>query len=144
MILADRIREAENIANVQIDKIATWAESNKTRFKEEKLKVMLMTRRKRKEQKEVAVYMNHKAIPQVKKLKYLGIIFDYKLSCREHKNYVADKCKKLVLQMAKTAKLNWGLTHKAMQTIYLGGIQIQLVYGATLWIKAMIKVTTKP
>jgi len=27
---------------------------------------MLMTRRKRKEQKEVAVYMNNKVIPQVK------------------------------------------------------------------------------
>jgi len=56
MIRADSIREAENIANVEIDKIATWAENNKTRFNEEKSKVMLMTRRKRKEQKEVAVY----------------------------------------------------------------------------------------
>jgi len=52
-----------------------------------------MTRRKRKEQKEILVYINNKAIPQVQKLKYLGIIFDNKLLFREHINYVADKCK---------------------------------------------------
>ena len=90
---------------------------------------MLMTRRKRKEQKEILVYINHKAIPQVQKLKYLGI-FDNKLFFREHINYVADKCKKLIFQLAKAAKLNWGLSHKALQTIYLGGIQPLLIYGA--------------
>ena len=72
MIRADSIREAENIANVEMDKIATCAENNKTKFNEEKSKVMLMTRRKRKEQK-VAVYMNNKTILQVQKLKYFGI-----------------------------------------------------------------------
>ena len=89
-----------------------------------------MTRRKRKEQKEILVYINNKAIPQVQKLKYLGIIFDNKLLFREHINYVADKCKKLIFQLAKAAKLNWGLSHKALQTIYLGGIQPLLIYGA--------------
>ena len=44
-----------------------------------------MTRRKRKEQKEILVYINNKAIPQVQKLKYLGIIFDNKLLFRENK-----------------------------------------------------------
>jgi len=62
MIRADSIREAENIANVEMNKIAIWAENNNKKFNEGKSKVMLMTRRKRKEQKEVAVYMN-KAIP---------------------------------------------------------------------------------
>jgi hypothetical protein len=85
MIRADNIREAENIANVEIDKIAIWAKNNKTRFNKEKSKVMLMTRRKHKEQQEVAVYMNNKAILQVQTVKYLGIIFDYKLFFRELK-----------------------------------------------------------
>ena len=65
-------------------KITMWAENNK-KFNEEKSQVMLMTRRKRKEQKEILVYINNKAIPQVQKLKYLGIIFDNKRLFREHK-----------------------------------------------------------
>jgi len=100
---------------------------------------MLMTRRKRKEQKEILVYINNKAIPQVQKLKYLGIIFDNKLLFREHMNYVADKCKKLIFQLAKAANLNWALSHKALQLIYLGGIQPLLIYGAPVWIKAIRK-----
>ena len=80
MIRADSIREAEIIANVEIYKIATWAENNKTKFNEEKSKLMLMTRRKRKEQKEVAVNMKNKITLQVQKLKYSGIIFDYQIN----------------------------------------------------------------
>jgi len=143
MIGADSIREADNVANVEMDKIATWAENNKTRFHEEKSKVILTTRRKRKEQKAVALYLNNKAIPQIQKLKYLGIIFDYKLSFREHINYEADKCTKLIFQLVKSAKINWGLNHKALQTIYLGGIQPLIVYGAPVWSEAMRKENCK-
>jgi len=98
-----------------------------------------MTRRKRKEQKEILVYINNKATPQVQKLKYLVIIFDNKLLFRKHINYVADKCKKLIFQLTKAAKLNWNLSHKALQTIYLGGIQPLLIYGAPVWFKAIRK-----
>jgi len=67
MIKAETVGEAENVANVEIEKILNWAKDNKIRFTEEKSKVMVMTRRKRKEQKEVTVYMINKAIPQVQK-----------------------------------------------------------------------------
>ena len=100
-IRADSISEAENIANIEMGKIAMWAKNNKTEFNEEKSKVMLMTRRKRKEQNKILVYIKNKAIPQVQKLKYLGIVFDNKLLFREHLNYIANKCKKLIFQLAK-------------------------------------------
>jgi hypothetical protein len=69
----------------------------------------------------------------------LGIIFDYKLLFREPINYVTDKCNKLIFQLAKSVKLNWGLSHNALRTIYLGGIQPLLIYGAPVWFKAMSK-----
>jgi len=94
MIRTDSISEAENITQVEMGKITMWTENNITKFNEGKSQVMLMTRTKRKEQKEILVYIKNKAIPQVQKLKYLGIIFDNKLLFREHINYVADKCKK--------------------------------------------------
>jgi len=143
MIRADSIREAENIANVEMGKITMRAENNKTKFNEEKSQVMLITSRKRKEQKEIFVYINNKAIIQLQKLKYLRIIFDNELLFREHINYVADKCKKLIFQLAKAANLNWGLSHKALQIIYLERIQPLLIYGAPVWIKAIRKETYK-
>jgi hypothetical protein len=58
-IKAESVREAENIANVEINQITAWAKE-KIRFNEGKSKVMLMTRRKRKEQKDVDIYLNNK------------------------------------------------------------------------------------
>ena len=55
MIRAHGIREAENIVNIEMEKIATWAKNNKIRFNENKSEIMPMTRRKRKENKEVAI-----------------------------------------------------------------------------------------
>jgi cytochrome b involved in lipid metabolism len=46
MIKAELIREAENIANMELSKISA---TNTTRFNEQKSKVMLMTRRNQKE-----------------------------------------------------------------------------------------------
>jgi hypothetical protein len=100
---------------------------------------MLLTRRKPKEQKKVAVYLHNKNIPQVQKLKYLGITIDYKLTFRDHINYIAEECTKLILVLAKSAKINWGLGHKALRTIYVGGILPLLLYWAPVWIRAMEK-----
>jgi hypothetical protein len=62
------------------------AADNKIKFNEGKSKVMLMSRRKREERNEIAIYLNKKPIPQVQRLKYLGIIFDRKLTFKEHIN----------------------------------------------------------
>ena len=120
---AESIPEAENIMNAELSKISAWTRENKLKFKKQKSQVMLMTRRKREENKEVKIYLNNKPLIQVRSIKYLGIIFDHKLTFREHINYVAEKCMKLIFSLSKSAKLNWGLQHAALKTIYTGGIQ---------------------
>ena len=44
---------------------------------------------------------------------------------------------KLIFTLAKSAKLNLGLNHKALKTIYLSGILPLLLYGTPIWVKAM-------
>ena len=69
-----------------------------------------MTRRKKKEQKDLDIYLNNKLIPQVHSLKYLGMIFDSSnLTFREHIKYMAEKCTKFIFALSKSAKLNWGV-----------------------------------
>jgi hypothetical protein len=134
---AESIPEAENIMNAELSKISAWARENKLKFNEKKLQVMLMTRRKRKENKEVEIYLNDKPLIQVRSIKYLGIIFDHKLTFREQINYMAEKCTKLIFSLSKSAKLKWGLQHSALKTIYTRGIQSLLLYGAPVWNKAI-------
>ena len=70
MVEAESVGEAENLANIELNKIETWATENKIKLNERKSKVMLMTRRKRKERKETATCLNNRTIAQVERLKY--------------------------------------------------------------------------
>jgi len=137
MTKAESNPEAVNIMNAEISKISTWARENKLQFNEQKSQVMLLTRRKRKENKEIKIYLNNRPLIQVNNMKYLGIIFDHKLTFEEHINYMAEKCTKLIFSLSKSAKLNWGLQHTALKTIYTGALLPLLLYGAPIWYKAI-------
>jgi hypothetical protein len=88
--------EAETFSNCELSKITAWSKSNKITFNEDKSKVMLKSRRKRKETKEITVYLNNKPLEQVNTMKYLGIIIDNKFKFSEHIRYAAEKCTKLI------------------------------------------------
>jgi len=72
-------------------------------------------------------------------MKYLGIIIEDKLTFREHITHVTEKCRKIIFALSKSAKLNWGLSHKALKTLYTGGIQPLLLYGARVWVNTLEK-----
>jgi hypothetical protein len=104
---------------------------------------MLLIRRKRRERKELEIYLKYKPLMQVKSLKYLGIILDSKLTFRDHIIDMTDKCSKLIFTLSKLAKLNWGLNYSALKTIYTGGILPLLLYVAPVWINAINKASYK-
>ena len=84
LILAVRnetIRAAENISNIKVSKITGWSRNNKINFNEDKSKVIKS--RKRKENKEINIYLN-KPLQQVSTIKYLGIVIDNKFKFSEH------------------------------------------------------------
>jgi uncharacterized protein with ParB-like and HNH nuclease domain len=104
---------------------------------------MLLTRRKCKERKELEIYLNYKPLIQVNSLKYLGIIFDSKLTFRDHITTMTDKCSKLIFALSKSVRLNWRLNYAALKTIHTGGILPLLLYGASARIKAINKASYK-
>jgi ribonuclease HI len=52
---------------------------------------------------------------------------------------MAEKCTKLIFFLSKSAKLNWGLKHAALKTIYTRGILPLLLYGAPVSKRALDK-----
>ena len=138
-VKAENVQEAENFANTEISKITNLAKDNKIMFNDQKSKVMVVTRRKRREKTEVYVYLNNKPLEQVNSIKYLGITIDSKLNFREHIISTSKKCTTLIHTLAKSAKLNWGLQQEALNTIYKGAILPLMLYGAPVWIQAMEK-----
>jgi hypothetical protein len=49
----------------------------------------------------------------------------------------------LIFALSKSAKINWGLGHEALKTIYTGAILPLLHYGAPVWKKALEKTSYK-
>jgi len=98
------VAEAENYMNLEVRKILEWAINNKLKFIENKSKVMLMSRRRRREKKEIEIYVNNKILKQVNSLKYLGIIFDSKLTFRYHINYIEEKRSKLIFSLSRSLR----------------------------------------
>ena len=64
----ETIAEAENYMNLELRKIQEWVQNNKMKFNENKSKVMLMSWRKRKEKKEINIYIN-KTLKQVNSIR---------------------------------------------------------------------------
>jgi hypothetical protein len=106
--------EAENFSNGELSKITASSKSDKITFHEEKFKVLLISRRKRKETKETTVHLNNKPMEQVNTIKYLGIIID-KFKFNEYIRYAAKRCTKLIHILSKSAKISWGLKHEALK-----------------------------
>ena len=133
----DSVSAVENYSNAELSKISLWSKNNKIIFNKTKSKVMLVSRRKRREQRNITVYLNNKPLEQVTQMKYLGIIIDHKFRLQEHINYAAERCAKLIYNLSKMAKLSWGIKHAAIATIYKGAILPLLTYGAPVRKDAM-------
>jgi hypothetical protein len=119
-----------------MSKIDKWSRRNKIQFKHKKSKVMLVTR-KRREDKDITIYLHFQPLEQVKQMKYLGIILDHKFKFQEHITYVAERCTKIINNLSRAAKLSWGLKNEVIATMYKGAILPLLTYGAPVWIDAM-------
>ena len=132
----DTVRAVENYANVELSKIAGWSRRNKTKFNDKKSKVMIVTRRKRREDKTITLYLHSKPLQQVTQMKYLGIVLDQKFNFQEHIKYTVERCAKLIHTLSRAAKLTWGIGYGTITTIYKGTILPLLTYGAPVWIEA--------
>jgi hypothetical protein len=120
--------ETEAYTNSDLAKIEIWVKQNKMHFNELKSKTKLIARKGNRE--EINIYLNNMRLEQVQEMKYLGIYFDCRLNFHKHVEHIAEKCRKMIHMLGKTAKLSWGLGHKSLKTIYEGAIVPLMTYGA--------------
>jgi hypothetical protein len=133
--------DAENYANQDLKKIENWARENKTHFNEDKSKVLLVTTKTSADNRTLSIYLKYKRLEQVSELKYVETYFDSRLSFDRHIDYVAGKCTPIINMLAKSAKLKWGMGHRAQNIIrvYSGAIEPILTKRAPVWEKALTK-----
>jgi len=136
----DTVVEAENYMYIEMKKIMEWATNNRLTCNENKSKTMLMSRRRRKKKKEIEIYVNNTIIKQENTIKYIGIIFDSKLTFRDHINYIEEKCLTLIFSLSRSAKITWGLKQEAMK-LYIYGRNSAPVALRNPWLEKRVEKT---
>ena len=131
--------DAQNCANHDLKKIENWARENKMQFNENKSKALLVTMKTSGDNRTLDIYLNNKFLEQVTEIKYLGIHFDSRFSFDRHVDHITGKYIPIINMLAKSAKLKWGMGHRALKVIYGGAIEPKLTYGAPIREKVLTK-----
>lgn len=78
----------------------------------------------------VEIKINNKCLKRVNSYKYLGVIFDYRLSWAEHINHVIGKTKYLTIIFYKLKQI---MTTKTLMLIYYAFFHSVVSYGIIAW-----------
>ena len=77
--------------------------------------------------------LNKTPVPFVQETKFLGVIFDKKLTFIPHLKYVWTKCNQSLNILKVVSHLEWGVYYKTLRTLYRTLIRPQLDFGCIVF-----------
>jgi len=79
------------------------------------------------------LFLNGSPIPVVQEVKFLGVIFDKKLSFLPHLRYLKNKCTKAINLLRIVAHTSWGADQQTLLHLYRSLIRSKLDYGCIVY-----------
>ena len=129
---AKQMRAIERQIQCCLNKIQGWADENGFQFSKSKTVCMhfcnIYTLHPDPELK-----LNGSTIPVVNETKFLGLIFDRKLSFIPHLKYLKDKCLKAMNLLRVVAHTDWGADTDTLLRLYRSHIRSKLDYGCIIY-----------
>jgi hypothetical protein len=135
MIFAQTIQELEIKANKAIEELVSWANENKLKFNPLKTECVLFTRKLKYNQPKV--FLHNQQLKISTTFKHLGIYIDSKLRWKTHANYITSKAQQLIMKLISFAKNKYGLSCRALETIYKGAVLPIVSYASSVWFEAI-------
>lgn len=114
-----------------LDKLADWCNVWGFKININKTVAILFTHRI--DKIETTLKVNGEPIKIAKTVKFLGLVFDTKLSWNAHIAYIQEKCKKRLNLMRMISGQNWGASKTSLLIIYRALVRSVLDYGATAY-----------
>ena len=127
-----------------LHKALTWCDRNRLRLNTAKTEVMIVPKKIRTNARDTLqlssvrhLSVTHKdevyTIFPVMKIKYLGVVLDSKLCFYDHIDYICTKASKVVSQLARGAKSNWGFSADIMKFFFDRCIAPIVCYACPIW-----------
>ena len=114
-----------------LNKVSHWCDLWGFKINISKTAVVLFTHRI--DKIETTLTVNSEPIKIAKTIKFLGLIFDSKLTWNAHIAYIEEKCKKRLNLMRMISGQNWGASKTSLLIIYRALVRSVLDYGATAY-----------
>ena len=115
-----------------INRIEDWALHNGFKFSKSKTQCVHFCQL-RKVHDDPELYLYGSLIPVVEDFKFLGIIFDRKLSFIPHIKYLKAKCLKALNLLKVLSHTNWGADRTVLLQLYRSLIRSKLDYGSIVY-----------
>ena len=115
-----------------LNHIQTWADENGFRFSETKTVCMHFCRQHRLHP-DPELMLNGTSIPLVEETKFLGLIFDNKLTFLPHIKYLRDKCLRAMNLLRVVSHTNWGADTTTLLKLYRSLVRSKLDYGCVVY-----------
>ena len=87
----------------------------------------------RSKNKHIELNFNGSALKRVDSVKFLGMVFDRRLSWKNHVDYLVTKCKKRINLLKVLAGSKWGADKETMLIVYKGLILSCMDYGCEVY-----------
>ena len=115
-----------------LNKLQEWADANGFKFSTSKTVCMHFCRL-RKHHLDPELFLYGMPIPVVQEVKFLGLIFDSKLSFLPHIRYLKNKSTKALTLIRVVAHTSWGTDQDTLLLLYTSLIRSKLDYGCIVY-----------
>lgn len=131
----------EQQANSVLDHVYGWGIKNKLKFAPHKTNAMVITKKLKFDAPNL--HMGSTPINLVNEVKILGLVIDNKLTFNSHVSQVCKKALNIYKQLARAARISWGLNSETIRTIYVAVIEPIIMYASSAWAAAAKKITVQ-
>ena len=115
-----------------LNKIENWATNNGFKFSKSKTQCVHFCQL-RKQHDDPVLHLYGSPIPVVEESKFLGILFDRKLSFIPHIKYLKAKCLKALNLLKVLSHTSWGADRTTLLKLYRSLVQSRLDYGCIIY-----------
>lgn len=129
-----KVSVLEQSVNGALELVTAWGASNKLKFGASKTNAMLLTRKLAFSPPDL--YMSGTRLNLVDEIRLLGLTIDRKLTFKSHISATCKKAADIYKQLARAAKVTWGLNGEITRTIYVAVIEPIVLYAANVWAPA--------
>ena len=115
-----------------LNNLSKWSSENGFKFSKTKTKCMHFCQ-SRKLHLDPELTLDGIQIEVVPEFKFLGLLFDSKLSFIPHINYLSNKCHKALNLLRVVSSMDWGADKKVLLRLYRSLIRSKLDYGCVVY-----------